>query len=46
MIAEGRVRPATGDLEETMRRLQLPRPHPPGGPLLSQILAEMRADER
>ncbi|MHB8508806.1 MAG: type II toxin-antitoxin system Phd/YefM family antitoxin [Candidatus Dormibacteria bacterium] len=46
MISEGRIRPATGDLEETMRRLELPRPRPKGRPLLSQILAEMRADER
>ncbi len=46
MIAEGRIRPAVGDLKETMRRLGLPRPRDPRRPLLSQVLAEMRADER
>lgn len=46
MIAEGRIRPAAGDLEDTMRQLGLPRPREPGRPLLSEVLAEMRADER
>ena len=46
LIAEGRIRPAAANLEETMRELGLPRPQRPGRPLLSQLLAEMRADER
>ncbi len=46
MIAEGRIRPATSDLREAMARLDLPRPQQAGRPSLSQVLAEMRADER
>ena len=46
MIAEGRILPATADLKDTMRRLGLPRPQEPGKPLLSKVLAELRADER
>ena len=46
MIAEGRIRPAAADLQQTMRQLGLPRSHEPGKPLLSEVLAEMRADER
>ena len=46
MIVEGRIRPATSDLKETMRQLGLPRPQDPRRPLLSRVLAEMRADER
>lgn len=46
LIAEGRIRPAAGDINEIMRRLGLPRPQDPGRPVLSEVLAEMRADER
>ena len=46
MIAEGRIRPAASDLKETMHQLGLPRPQDPGRPSLSQVLAEMRANER
>lgn len=40
--AEGRVRPASGDLLD----LGPPLPPAPGVPLPSEILAAMRADER
>ena len=46
LIAEGRIRPAASHLNETMQQLGLPRPQDPGQPLLSQVLAEMRADEK
>ncbi|MFN2462287.1 MAG: type II toxin-antitoxin system Phd/YefM family antitoxin [Candidatus Dormibacteria bacterium] len=46
MIAEGRIRPARSDLNETMRQLGLPRAQEPGSPVLSDVLAEMRSDER
>ena len=42
MIAEGKIRPAQGDL----RDLGPPLPPKPGVPLPSEILEEMRADER
>jgi prevent-host-death family protein len=42
LIAEGKVRPARGDLLD----LGPPLPLPPGARPLSEILAEMRADER
>jgi hypothetical protein len=42
MIAEGRIRPAKGDL----LALGPPLPADPGKPLLSEILEQMRADER
>lgn len=42
MIAEGRLRPATGDL----RDLGPPLEPKPGEPLPSEILEQMRADER
>jgi prevent-host-death family protein len=41
MIAEGRATPADGDLLD-----EDPLPPPPGAPLGSQALAELRADER
>jgi prevent-host-death family protein len=41
MIAEGRATPAKGDLLDLE-----PLPPIPGKPLLSEILAEMRRDER
>lgn len=46
MIAEGHIRPARSNLQETMRELGLPRPQEPGRPALSEVLAEMRSDER
>lgn len=42
LIAEGKVRPATGDL----RDLPPPEPLPPGSKPLSEILQEMRDAER
>jgi hypothetical protein len=45
LIAEGRARPARYSLRESLRRYP-PVPRPPGMPSLSEILAEMRADER
>jgi prevent-host-death family protein len=45
MVAAGRVRRATTTLEESMRKHPLV-PQPPGMPSLSEILAEMREDER
>jgi prevent-host-death family protein len=42
MIAEGKIRPAQGDLLD----LGPPLPPKPGVPPLSQILEEMRAEER
>jgi prevent-host-death family protein len=41
LLAEGRVSGATGDLLDVK-----PIPRKAGQPLLSEILAEMRADER
>jgi hypothetical protein len=41
MVAEGRIRPAEGDL-----LYEEPLSLPPGTPLLSEILAEQRRDER
>ncbi len=41
MIAEGRATPAEGDLLEYD-----PPPRAPGEPLLSEVLADLRADER
>jgi len=46
MIAEGRVTPARRDPHELMAELGLPLPAEPGQKLPSEILAEMRADER
>ncbi len=46
MIAEGGVTPASRDPRELMAELGLPLPAEPGQKLLSEILAEMRADER
>jgi prevent-host-death family protein len=44
MIADGRAKPATGNLEEF---LALPPLTPKAGvPLPSEVLAQMRADER
>ena len=45
MIAAGRVRPAIGDLLEYLRE-HPPLPALPGERSASEILAEMRADER
>jgi len=45
LIAEGRATPAMTTLEESIRRFPLV-PRPPGMPSLSEILAEMREDER
>ena len=42
LIAEGRARPAEGSLLD----LPPPRPPRPGRPLLSEILAEMRDEDR
>lgn len=42
LIAEGRARPATGDLLD----LGPPLPPKPGLPLPSEVLEQMRADER
>jgi len=44
-IAEGRVRAATADLAETLERYP-PLPCAPGERTLSEILREMRDDER
>jgi prevent-host-death family protein len=41
MVAEGRITPAEGNLLD-----EEPLPLPPGTPLLSEILAELRRDER
>ena len=45
MIAEGRVRPARYTLEESLRRFPIP-PRRPGDRPASEVLAEMREDER
>ena len=45
LVAEGRVRLATETLEENMRKYPSVK-LPPGSPTASQILAEMREDER
>jgi prevent-host-death family protein len=45
LIAEGRARPAEGNLLENLEKYP-PLKLPPGSPTLSQILAEMREDER
>jgi prevent-host-death family protein len=45
LIAEGRVTLARGSLEESLRRFPSP-PLRPGQRPLSEILAEMREDER
>ncbi len=44
MIAEGRVIPATRDLQEVLRQYP-PRPAIPGERPLSEILQEMRDEE-
>lgn len=46
MIAEGRVTPARHDPRELMAELGLPLPAVHGQKLPSEILADMRADER
>jgi prevent-host-death family protein len=46
MIAEGRVTPADGDLLDLMDELGLPLPAIPGQPTASEVLAQLRADER
>jgi prevent-host-death family protein len=40
LIAEGRAKPATGNIAD----LPTPRPLPPGSPSLSEILDELRED--
>lgn len=45
MVAEGRATPAIGSLTEYLKE-HPPLPPTPGMPLASEILAEMRADER
>jgi prevent-host-death family protein len=45
MIADGRAKPAQGDLIEFLEK-NPPIPPKPGVPLPSEILAQMRADER
>lgn len=42
LLAEGRITPATGDL----LKMGPPLPPQPGVPLPSEVLAELRADER
>ncbi|MGH7862834.1 MAG: type II toxin-antitoxin system Phd/YefM family antitoxin [Candidatus Dormibacteraceae bacterium] len=46
MMVEGRIPPAAADLRETMHQRGLPCPPEPGRPVLSEVLAKMRADER
>lgn len=46
MVAEGRATLARGDLLTTMAELGLPLPPVEGLPLPSEILTELRADER
>lgn len=46
MRRSGRMKPAQGDLIEVMRELGLPREPQPGIPLPSEVLEQMRADER
>ena len=45
LVAEGRATPAVGDLLEYLKE-HPPLPGLPGEPAASEILAEMRADER
>ena len=45
MLADGSARPARYTIEESMRRFP-PMPPTPGVPLPSEVLAEMRKDER
>jgi prevent-host-death family protein len=45
LVAEGKVTSAVGSLSE-WRKDNPPLPVPPGEPTLSEILEEMRADER
>ena len=45
LVAEGKATPARGSFTEWLSQ-NPPLPTPPGQPLLSEILAEMRADER
>jgi prevent-host-death family protein len=45
LIAEGRARPAEGDLLEGLKT-HPPVKLPPGSPTASDILAELREDER
>ncbi len=46
MRRSGRIKPAEGDLLEVMCDLGLPREPTPGLPLPSEVLDQMRADER
>ncbi len=46
MRRAGRIKPGRGNLREVMRELGLPREPTPGLPLPSQVLEQMRADER
>lgn len=46
MIAEGRVTAARGNPSQALEALGLPLPAEPGMRPTSEILAEMRADER
>jgi len=45
LIAEGRVKRGKGNLDEFLRK-HPPLPHKPGLPLPSEVLEQMRADER
>ena len=45
LLAQGRATPAMGDPREYLKA-HPPVPLPPGSPTASEILAEMRADER
>ena len=45
LIAEGRATPPTGDLIEFLKK-HPPAPHRKGDPLLSQVVSEMRDEER
>ncbi len=46
LILEGRITPARRDPRELLEELGLPLPAVPGQKLPSQILEEMRADDR
>ncbi len=45
LIAEGRVTPAKGDLTEFLRE-HPPLPRKPGEPTLTEVLLQMREEER
>jgi len=45
LIAEGRVRPARGSLIEYLKK-HPPRPAQPGDPTLTEVLLQMRDEER